>query len=400
MIKIKPVIEQQSNCPYCSCSLNHNNVLWQGIHICITSKCPNCGKEIIEDLKTGQAFFTPYQINFEDEKLFGNQESRGWFGEPLYRSLKDPIPNTKLEINIEKFADYKNVIILNCIDYLYGHCLLKLLNAEKHLKTNKDFGLIIITQDFLRWMIPNGVAEIWSVNLPLSKAQNYYPYFHKRIENECERFETIYISYAHSHPKEFDISTFSGIEKHSFATKDYRITFVWREDRLWLNNKLFIRILGKFKLKYIKSLLLKRQNHKIIKLFRRLKKDFPMIKFTVVGLGTSTTFPKWIQDMRVKNFSEEKERYLCQIYSQSRLVIGVHGSNMLLPSGHAGMSIDLMPMERWGNFAQDILYQENDNRLASYKYRYLPINISVNSLNRIIVSQVKGYDCFYEQMVS
>jgi len=47
----------------------------------------------------------------------------------------------------------------------------------------------------------------------------------------------------------------------------------------------------------------------------------------------------------------------------------VHGSNMLLPSAHAGMTIDLMPDDRWGNFAQDISYQEDDVRMGSYRYR-------------------------------
>lgn len=44
--------------------------------------------------------------------------------------------------------------------------------------------------------------------------------------------------------------------------------------------------------------------------------------------------------------------------------MGVHGSNMLLPSAHARATLVLMPRKRWGNFIQDILFQEPNPRLA------------------------------------
>jgi len=61
---------------------------------------------------------------------------------------------------------------------------------------------------------------------------------------------------------------------------------------------------------------------------------------------------------------------------------------MLLPSAHGGMTLDLMPKERWGNFAQDILYQENDSRLAAFKYRYLPLNTRIVDLAYIASNMI------------
>jgi len=64
------------------------------------------------------------------------------------------------------------------------------------------------------------------------------------------------------------------------------------------------------------------------------------------------------------------------------------------------MTIDLMPDDRWGNFAQDILYQENDNRVASFKYRFLPISIKAHLVAKIAFFQVKGYKSFVDQMMN
>ena len=76
-------------------------------------------------------------------------------------------------------------------------------------------------------------------------------------------------------------------------------------------------------------------------------------------------------------------------------MIGVHGSNMLLPSAHAGMAIDLMPAERWSNMAQDILYQQKDfcgdQRVAAFRFRYMPIEVSARTLEKMIVSMSRSF---------
>lgn len=397
MIQIKPEIQHRSNCPYCGEVLTPKKVLWQGIHICVISNCPHCHAEIIEDLKVGHALYMPYQVDLRKNALFGDDKPKCWFGVPLLKSLQSPKTDSDIEFKAEKFREVKKVIILNCIDYLYGHCLLKLLNAESHIKNNPAFGLIIIVPIFLRWMVPQGVAEVWTVNIPLSKAQNYFPCLDQLIQEESERFIEIYVSRAHSHPKDFNITNFTGIDKHDFKRKDFRITFIWREDRPWCNHDFSLRVARK--LNYMKPLLCW-QNYKICKLFSFLRKKISEAKFTVAGLGTSTRFPKWIDDQRIGQFNENLERETCKIYAESRLVIGVHGSNMLLPSGHAGMTIDLMPHDRWGNFTQDILYQERDNRMSSFKYRYVPLNTDVKLINKIATIQICEYSYYKKQMLN
>ncbi len=395
MIEIKPHLHPFSHCPYCQTLLQPQQVLWQGTNICVEHQpCSGCQAEIIESLRVGHEVNKFYQVDLKKGGIFGKEgTAKEWLGKILLESLSQPNLE-EIEISKEVFKTCDRIIILNCIDILYGHCLLKLLNAQAHLDKNPDLGLIVIIQDFMRWLVPDGVAEIWTVNVSLKNGKKYYPKFHRFVSQELDRFHTVYLSPAYSHPQNFDLTRFTRIPLHQFNQNSLQITFVWREDRPWCSAVL-MRVLKKIKQP---QLLLNWQNYKIQKLFTKIRQQLPTASFVVTGLGTKTQFPDWISDCRVAKFDTIAEKQVCQIYADSRLVIGVHGSNMLLPSGQAGMTLDLMPEKRWGNFAQDILYQEFDPRLAAFRYRYLPLLTTIPEIADIAVSMLEKWDYFYENM--
>ncbi|MGL5062898.1 MAG: hypothetical protein ACRC62_23220 [Microcoleus sp.] len=395
MIEIKPNLQHSSQCPYSGKALKPIEILWQGTHVCVVSESP-AGDKIIEELRIGHAAKTPYQVDLAKQATFsGDKYAEELLAQPLLKSLQNP-RSEQLEITREIFKSCKRVIILNCIDYLYGHSLLKLLNAQRHLESHPDLGLIVIVQKFLRWMVPEGVAEVWTVPISLKNGQDYYPSFAEFVAKESQRFDEIYLSEAFSHPSRFDITKFTGVPKHDFDdNQPIKITFVWREDRLLVNNFLF-RVLRKLKLMDIALAI---QNWKVQQLLGKIRSKLPEAKFAVAGLGTKTKFPAWIEDCRVDKFNAQTEKATCQIYAASRLVIGLHGSNMLLPSGLAGMTIDLIET-RWGNFAQDVLYQETNPRLASFRYRYLPSQVSLDMLANIAAQAIETRSDFYFHMTA
>ena len=139
---------------------------------------------------------------------------------------------------------------------------------------------------------------------------------------------------------------------------------------------------------------MRHQWRKICRLFAKARKSLPNATFTVAGQGREFAFPSWVDDRRTARFDPESEIAACRVYSESRIVIGVHGSNMLLPSAHAGMSIDLMPADRWSNVAQDILYSPDefggDPRMASFRHRYVPVETSPSTLEVMIVSMSRS----------
>ncbi|RSD35374.1 MAG: hypothetical protein CI953_176 [Methanohalophilus sp.] len=399
MIQIYPSIQEEFICPICKQNTTPKETFWQGIHVGVMSECEKCQKIFFQDIPVGHSLYTKFSVDLDSFELFGPDNSKDWYGVPLKESLKDPLTQT---INFEKkiYKKYDEVILLNCIDYLYGHSLLKLLNAESHLKNHSEYGLILIIPKFLDWMVPEGIAEKWVFDIPLKSGQKYFINFNKIIRNELHRFNKIYVSKAYSHPKNFDITNFTGVEKHDFKEKKFRVTFIWREDRIWMNYPLLEKAINKFNLNWLRYLVLYYQKRKIIKLFKMIKRTIPHAQCTVAGFGKYTRFPNWIDNKLVSTFNKDIEKNLCNIYSKSRVVFGIHGSNMLLPSAHAGMCVDLMPYDRWGNFAQDILYQENDVRMSSYRYRFMPINVKKDFLHDFIVGLISKREHFVENMTT
>jgi hypothetical protein len=388
MIQIRPVSKLQPDCAYCKKPLKQTGLVWQGIHTLLTGICPKCKSEFFVDLPVGHALNYPFVIDKEKWKLFGSSLAEKWFGQPLLNSLKNPQEDA-MEMVVEKKKSAKNVVVLNCLDYLYGHSLLKLLNAEKLIKERKN--LVVIIPKFLKWMVPAGVAEVWVVDLPLKKAQNYYLDLQRQINQELKRFNRIFLSEAYSHPLDFEITNFTGIKIHDFEKRNYRVTFIWREDRPWFFSDYLVY--GAKKINFLEPLIWW-QNLKIRLLFYLLRRKLPNAKMTVAGIGSKTHFPKWIEDVRFLRPNSQEEKKLCQVYAESRVIIGVHGSNMLLPSAHAGMTLDLLPDIKIGLIASDVLYQQKayDPRAISLTYRYVPVTIPMLTALRMVASMVNQRD--------
>ena len=397
MIQIHPRIEQRFTCPICKQEIEANKTVWQGIHVCAETMCENCHRTFYQDFEVGHSISKPCSVSINDFELFCAEDPKGWYAKPLRDSLKNP-NHKQIEFKKKIYVKHDKVILLNCIDYLYGHSLLKLLNAERHLKDNPDYGLVVIVPKFLEWMIPKGIAEKWVFNISLKEGKDFFIGFNDVIQKEIERYSEVWVSKAFSHPKNYDITNFTGVDKHHFDSDDFRITFIWREDRLWINNSLLQKGVNKFNLNTLNTILLMWQKIKVVKLFSKLGKKFPDAEYTVVGFGKYNNFPNFIDNQIIHNFDVDVEKKLCQIYSESRVVIGIHGSNMLLPSAHAGMSVNLMPNDRWGNFAQDILYQEPDVRMGSYRYRYVPINQNIYTIEKIVTHMILNIDDFIKNM--
>lgn len=242
--------------------------------------------------------------------------------------------------------------------------------------------------------MPDFVTEVWTIDIALADGYKYLPELNDKLKAEWDHYSEVKLSRALSHPVNFNLKDFSRIPAHDFEKKPYGITFVWREDRLWMNENLFKWLL-RFRLRKFAHYL---QRKKIISFFAGIRNKFSDVRFAVAGIGTGGSFPDWIVDKRVGCYNDENEKISCELYSESRLVIGLHGSNMLLPSGHAGFAISLMPVIRWGNAGQDILYQEENPKKASYRYRFLPCEINVSQLIQICLQQIKGWDGFIKHL--
>ena len=401
MIRLKPVLEiPPRRCPNCHSTLAASGFLITGMRNLADFYCARCESEFYGDLPAGQALYTPISLDKKSGAVYGGDAE--WFSDWLADSYKHRT-GEPIRFAARKFSNVKDkVILLNCLDALYGHSLLKLLNAQHYLDHQTDFSLIVIASSFLEWLIPDGAAEVWTIDLPLRRGTEWNDWLAREIGERLKSFSEVYLSVAFSHPhvEDFDIERFTGVAPfplENFAAYQNRpvVTFIWREDRLWesANAKSGDGLFGTIKRKFDRSDdKTFEQTRRVVKLAESLRGEYPRLDFAVAGIGEAGGLPDWISDLRLTKLDAESERAWCKRYAESHLVIGVHGSNMLLPSAHAGGVIELIGEERWGNYLQDILFRRSDSREMFFRYRFVPHSTAPKDLARLAASMLRYED--------
>jgi hypothetical protein len=135
------------------------------------------------------------------------------------------------------------------------------------------------------------------------------------------------------------------------------------------------------------------QFRRVNRLARELRAAFPKLDFAVCGQGSFGIFPDWIADLRRPRADAEANTSWCERAAKSHVVIGVLGSQMMLPSGHAGGVIDLVPSDFLRNVLTDIWVTADDVREALFLYRTLPLGTDAVSLAETAISMLVNYSC-------
>lgn len=397
MIELVPELKTSLSCPLCfEASDAYKRVFFQGIRVLVDVTCPKCSCDYLHDLPVGHAVNYPCKLEKSSGKVAGTDKSP-WFKEQLEFAFKNEI--TVIPRSIKKGKDKKKVIILNCIDYLYGHVLLKLFNASFYKQLDNETGLVVIIPSSFEWLVPESVMEVWSVNIKLSQARYTLKGLDEFIQKEVSRFEKVYLSPVYSHPdlQKVKIEEFTGVKplevKNISEGQPPVVTFINRQDRLWHSGKLeYFLFLVTRKLNLlpiVKGLFFSRQISRINQLYDTIKVSFPDCHFNVIGLGRFGSFKNGIHDFRLKTMSPESERKWCETYAQSHLVIGIHGSNMLLPTAHAGGFVEILPEDRIGNITQDVFCRYNSRNMLFWG-RFLQGYAPVKEVSNHIISILRG----------
>ena len=406
MIQLKPSPGTNFICPECgSANTVLAKVIVESIHILGDCTCLACGLDFYQVFPIGHTVDDVLSIGKSSGKLYQPENHPAWLSESVMKAHRGM---RKDAVGIRKiiYKKCQNVVILNTLDFLYGHTLLKLCNALYHLDHQKDLGLILIIPKMFEWLVPQGCAEAWVVDLKLSDLAYGYEAIQKFVSQEFDRFQKIYLSKAYSHPdftnvdvarltkvKPFDLTTFS--------QQKPTITFVLREDRLWfrsLADYWLYRVFRKLKaLSWGKRILSIRQNQLIKRAIREIRKRLPKATVYVVGLGTTGSFKGHAIDQRKNEVDSAVETLWCNTYSQSHVVVGVHGSNMLLPTALAAGCVEILPEDRYGNIIQDISVRYAD-RLQLFFYRFVDQYSNPKSVGSKAIAMILDYDLYHNNM--
>jgi hypothetical protein len=408
---LHPITEAEHECPYCRARLDVKGWHIPGMRNLADLLCTNCGREFYGDLAAGQALYTPMLLEKATGAVHdphGVEWFAGWLRDSYTRRTDEPVP-----FNVrEKRAIKKPVVLLNCLDTLYGHSLLKLLNAQYYLDRRADVDLVVIVPSLLAWMAPDGVAQVWSVGLPLGRGTEWNEWLAREIRRRVEAFDRVSLSHALSHPRpdEFDIERFTRVKPFPLDEWDARlerptVTFIWRDDRPWRTQAEVAPSSRGGRLRQLVASQTKpkvRQGELVSELAKALRRDMPALDFAVAGLTKnerSGELPGWVGDLRRATLDDAAERGWCERYAASHVVVGVHGSNMLLPSAHAGGVVELIGSERWGNFTQDILFRDTaDCRETLFRYRFVDELTPPHTLALLITMLVRRRASFRHLM--
>jgi hypothetical protein len=404
MIRLHRIPKVGHECPSCSTALEPLGWYMPGMRNLADLRCPRCARAFYGDLPSGQALYTPLLLDKETGAVhdaFGVEWFAGWLRDSYARRTDAPLA---FDVS-ERLPIERDVVLLNCLDTLYGHSLLKLLNAQHYLEHRPDLDLVVIVPPFLEWMIPEGVAQVWVVGLPLGRGTEWNDWLARELHRRVEAFPAnVYLSlaFSHPHPHDFRIERFTRVRPFPLAEWEGRldrptVTFVWRKDRLWSAGH-EPGPAGKSRLiKWSKSPV-EKQRRKVLTMADSLRREWPALDFAVAGIDEPGDLPGWMSDLRRTTPDARVEREWCERYASSHVVVGVHGSNMLLPSAHAGASVELLGPERWGNFLQDILFRPSDSRELLFRYRFVPHETTPEELARLTGLMLRGFADFRRLM--
>jgi hypothetical protein len=412
MIRLHPHPEAEHDCPRCGVRMEVLGWLMPGMRALAELRCATCRSEFYGDLRTGQALYTPMLLDRETGAVHdahGVEWFAGWLRDSYARRADVPLP---FEVR-ESRPVTRPVVLLNCLDTLYGHSLLKLLNAQHYLDRRPDFDLVVMVASPLAWMVPDGPAQTWVVGLPLRRGAEWNDWLAREVRRRVEAFESVSLSVALSHPRpgDYDIERFTRVSPFPLGEWGARlvgprVTFAWRDDRRWAAPHAPVPRPRRRWLPRAPEpqppIPTAGQASLVSELAEKVRAVSPTLDFTVTGLAEGAAagdFPAWVEDLRRREIDEEVERLWCRRYAESHVVVGVHGSNMLLPSGHAGSVVELIGPERWGNFTQDILFRRSDDcREMFFRYRFLAGTASAREVAELISSLLRGREAFRQLM--
>lgn len=404
MIEVKPHPYNTFTCP--ECKYEHpetRDMLVEGVHVMGDCRCRKCGFEFYQMLPVGLTVDFPLAYGKHNAKLYDG--GNAWVSIGLLKYLRT-VKNGEIAIEKIVYKECRQVIILNALDFLYGHTLLKLLNVQYHLDHQKDLGVVVIIPKIFQWLVPKGCAEVWIADVKLSELYFRHEAINNFISAQLKRFDKIYLSRAYSHPDftSIDISRFTGVvpfDVEKFSKTPTHVTFVLREDRWWHENRLtfpLYQVLRKLKLlKWGNTFLANRQNRLVKKTIQHIKKELRGATFTIVGLGDTGSFEGYATDERNTKINPVTETAWCKIYARSHVVFGVHGSNMLLPTALAAGCVEILPEERYGNMVQDIAVRYADRRQLFF-YRFLDQYCKPKTVALHIIAIINYYDTFNTNM--
>lgn len=400
LIKLTPQPDLTIECFECKKSIPAANFLITGIHNVVRGKCENCKRVYYKQMPVNAGLFYPGILDESTGKRSDSLPYDNWYLRGFVDAFADK-KTEKVSLKIEKNRELvrRKIAILNCIDHCYGHSLFELFNASYYLKQH-DIDLIILVQKNLRWLVPDGAAEVWVADISFGNAHYWHEDLAKQINYLVKDIPNLYIckSFVQTDDSDYTIEDYTKVAPFPLNEWNKRlikptVTFIWRTDRFW--RKILPGFIdNRITRKLFPSLLNSVRNYFHIKwvcaFAKDLKEQIPNLDFAVAGMDSRNhKLPYWIKDFRFEKHTDADAIESCKRYSESHLVIGCNGSSLILPSAHAGACIDIVPGDLWAVSAGSFSFRNTSIGDTHFRYILLPAEVKIKRLAGIAVSVLR-----------
>jgi FkbM family methyltransferase len=327
----------------------------------VDGRCETCGHRYLQDLPTGHGLLYPTTLDLDSGETF-DPVGAAWFADSLARIWREPdVGPVAFEVDSRRQA--RDVVLLDCLDMVWGHSVLKLLNVQRELAERSDREVIAVVPGSLAPLVPEEVAEVWVVREQTPRFRGWLTGLERRMEAELDRFDSCLLSpaFPHPHPTTYDLPALAARFQPE-RVGEPSVLLSLREDRLWGSEA-------------------EAQQENVDRFVELLRSRFPDAGFAALGLGGASPLGAEVTDLRSAAPSDEIEGRWLGLARGADLVVGVHGSNLLLPSGLAGATIELLPQPRFGNALQATLVREHDPLMALANHRLWPGNADLSDVS-------------------
>lgn len=408
MAALNPSFEIE--CPRCGGALAYEDVLFAGLPILVESRCRGCGGAYLVDWPAGHALLHPTIIDVGSREVFF--DGAEWYPRALERLLESRPDARAIPAAVRTRAPaHRTAIVVNCVDYVYGHCLLKLLSGLRVIH-DADADVIVVAQKQVSWLLPATVHTVVELDLPLRGARSWLGGLDETMKGLLARYSSVQIAPTPSQPQ-LTADDLGLAAPHLTPSPFWegnepgapQITLLLREDRLWGRRPSRLGLLGRALPptgRLPKALAIRAQNHRFAKVVRHVRAAVPEVRVVAIGLGRTGRLPGSVLDLRKTRIDSSDELSWCGEYARSRVVLGVHGSHLLLPSALAGAVIDLLPSHKLPNIAQDLIIageSESEPKLCLFRYRILPAHIDPKTVAETVVSIIRDADRHHLNMI-
>lgn len=374
------------------------SLYFQGMHVLGNFTCQSCGLDYFASLDSGHATHFPVSFSKDSQHQLFDKKEAGWLAKPLIDSIGNRAVEGSLQVLNRSSGE--ELILINCLDSCFGHVFTKVWNVYVEINRDQNKTIAVLIPEQCRWLLPKEGLEIWSVDVPLSQIHLGINGLDKWMKSQFQRFRKVLLHpvFIHLDHRQMDFEKILGekpFDLEYFYDSSIKITFVWREDRFWLANRFLhwlYMVSRKFKLeKFFKPLFLWRQKKLIHRLAKIINRSFSEVCFTVTGLGKSSVFPAGIKDERVTTINFEVEKRWNNIFSKSHVVLGVHGSHMLIPSALAAGFVEILPRYKINHLAEDIC-RTHSGRLGQFLGRIIDENAGPKLVALHITSMIQRFN--------